>query len=96
MSWVVVDVNTRLKVRNPRSGAEIYHTLTSAKRAATRLSKLLYAGDAMALEVMDYPTYVKQVPMTTVYNLMTQKPVSIRADQVGTCVDPSTETYWSS
>jgi hypothetical protein len=31
----------------------------------------------------------------TRHNLMTGKPFQIRADEAGTCVDPSTERYWS-
>lgn len=34
-------------------------------------------------------------PMVEVKNMMSGKPVLIRKSQVGTCVDPSTETYWS-
>lgn len=34
-------------------------------------------------------------PMVEVKNMMSGKPVMIRKSQVGTCVDPSTETYWS-
>jgi len=34
-------------------------------------------------------------PVTTVKNLMSGKDVQIRASDRGTCVDPSTERYWS-
>lgn len=34
-------------------------------------------------------------PLVEVKNMMSGKPVMIRMSQVGTCVDPSTETYWS-
>lgn len=34
-------------------------------------------------------------PMVEVKNMMSGKPVMIRKSQRGTCVDPSTETYWS-
>jgi len=38
---------------------------------------------------------VAKEPMVTVKSLMTGADVQIRKSDVGTCVDPSTEHYWT-
>jgi hypothetical protein len=37
---------------------------------------------------------IKEIPTATVKSLMNGKDVVIDAKNKGTCVDPSTETYW--
>lgn len=46
----------------------------------------LYAGDRYRFEID--PTYV------TVISLMNGEPVQIRAEDRGTCCDPSMESFW--
>lgn len=44
----------------------------------------------------EYNTRREEIdPLVEVKNMMSGKPVMIRRSEVGTCVDPSTETYWS-
>lgn len=51
------------------------------------------------LAVMTASEYMKRLdeidPHVEVINMMSKKPVLIRKSEVGTCCDPSTETYWS-
>lgn len=51
------------------------------------------------LQIMTADEYVKNRelidPMVEVINMMSGQPVLIRKSDRGTCVDPSTETYWS-
>lgn len=95
--FVIVDSATRCKFTHPKTFVEYYKTERAAKSAITRISKLLanWGREVPSFEVMETAAYRAQVPMITVTNLMTGKPVTIPADQRGSCCDPSTERYWS-
>lgn len=105
MGYVIVDTNTRCRVRHPRTGKEIYASRAAAQAAATRmlndnmLGKLRDEtnGRSMptSLEVMDVQAYSAQVPMREVTNLMTGKKVMERADTPWSC-SVASESYWSS
>jgi uncharacterized protein with NRDE domain len=71
-----------------------YNTIRAAKGVATRLTNKDKDGyEYMAMETGLYnEIYNKLVP---VKNLLSGKEVMIRQQDMGTCVDPSTETYWS-
>lgn len=94
MGYVLVNKQTGVKHRNlPRNGGS-YKTLGAARAIMTR-----YAFGRGALgdewEIMEEGAYRAQVPMVKVRNLMSDVEIEIPADQAGTCVDPSTERYWS-
>lgn len=87
-----------------------YKTDGWARREVDRLVALSNSADGRYYSGMKYWTYNNlQVmhadeyerrkedidPLVEVKNMMSGKPVMIRKSQVGTCVDPSTETYWS-
>lgn len=91
MGYVVVDMNRRTKLRHPNTRTEYYLTEASAKAARTRF---MATGHYERLEVMSVDDYLKQVPVVTVRNMMSGKPVQIRADEAGGCTDPSTNRYW--
>ena len=88
-----------------------YKTAGWARREVDRLVELSNSADGRYYRGMKYWTYDNlQVmhadeyerrkedidPLVEVKNMMSGKTVMIRMSQVGTCVDPSTETYWSS
>ena len=91
MSWVIVDTNTALR---SREFPDDYRTIGGARRA---IAQAVNRGrvDHNHFTVESLGAYIASVPMVTRHNLMTGKPFQIRADQAGTCVDPSTERYWS-
>ena len=93
MIYVVVDVNSKCRVRNPRTGRESYSTKAAAEAALTRYCRQAGYTRSM-LTVMEGSVYRAQVPMITVTNLMSGKPVQIAADTPWSC-NPSSETYWS-
>lgn len=93
MSYVVVNVDSKVRVRHPRTGRETYRTKAAADAALTRYcTQAGYTRNMLA--VMSYAEYRAQVPMITVINLMSGKPVEIAADTPWSC-NPSSEAYWS-
>lgn len=53
-------------------------------------------GDLVVMSASEYMRRLDEIdPHVEVKNLMSGKPVLIRKSDVGTCCDPSTETYWS-
>jgi hypothetical protein len=53
-------------------------------------------GDLVVMHTDEYRIRRDEFdPYVEVKNLMSGKPVMIRKSEAGTCVDPSTETYWS-
>ena len=101
MAYVVVNVESQVRVRHPRTGRETYSTEASARAAMTRLVKIdqeaYLSGRKYPrtdYQVMRIEDYRVQVPMITVTNLMTQEPVTIPADTPWSC-RPDSETYWS-
>lgn len=81
-------------VVNQKSGHTVgryRNTLAGARRSATCLNKRKGGGHvAMSLDAFN-----EQDEMVEVRNLMSGNPVMIRKSDRGTCVDPSTERYWS-
>jgi hypothetical protein len=92
MSYVLVNPHTQ--VRHAPRNHGVYATEAAAKAALTRYKKTGVMDQNVNWQVMSYTDYVNQVPMITVTNLMSGKPVQIRAD-TPLCCDPSSETYWS-
>lgn len=90
--YVLVDPITQCKVYHPRTQKSEWHTLKSARSAATRLNKL--TDPAQPYVVMDIATYQAQVPMVEVKNLMTGQMVQERADTPWHC-SVASESYWS-
>lgn len=93
MAYVLVNKKTRVRHANlPRNGGA-YKTQAAAQAAITRNKQGRMAlGDAW--QVMSMEAYEAQVPMITVKNLMSGKPVQIRADTPWHC-RPDSESYWS-
>jgi hypothetical protein len=92
MMYVVVNQATGVKVTFPRTGKTMYATLRTARAAVTRLCKMDQYPTQYV--IMEATVYNAQVPMMTVTNLMTGKPLTIPADTPW-CCNPSSETYWS-
>jgi hypothetical protein len=93
MSYVLVNKQSQVRHNQlPKSGSS-YKSEAAAKAALTR-----YRGGPMSLGddwcIMSMAEYQAQVPMMTVTNLMTGKPLTIPADTPWAC-NPSSETYWS-
>lgn len=92
----VVDLNTGrvLKTYTTRGWAVRYIAKLMDK---TDWNRPWYSHETLA--VMDSAEYNRRMdeinPMVEVINMMSGKPVLIRKSDAGTCVDPSTETYWS-
>ena len=92
MTFVVVDTHTRCKVAHPRTSRSSWSTERAAKAAATRIAKI---KDSLGrFVVMSQADYAAQVPMITIINLMTGKPLQIPADTPWSC-RPDSESYWS-
>jgi len=102
MSWVIIDSKTRCKVTFASTGKSIWNTEAAAKSAVTRMMKKDMAryfktngaSGKINYEILPAADYAAQVPMKTVTNLMSGKPIEIPAD-TPLCCDPSSETYWS-
>jgi uncharacterized membrane protein len=91
MAFVVVNSKTHTAISR-RNGMICYATEAAAKAGLTRLLK---TTKLPLLIVMSYDAYHAQLPSRVVKNLMSGVEVQISADMVGTCCDPSTESYWS-
>lgn len=87
-----------------------YNTAGWARREIDRLVALSNKADGQYYSGMKYWSYTNLMvmsaelyeqnkenidPLVEVKNMMSGKPVMIRMSEIGTCVDPSTETYWS-
>lgn len=102
MAYVIVNTETQVRVIYPTTRKAQYETLRAARAAMTRLVKIdmeaYVSGKKYPrtnYEIMDMEAYDAQIPMVKVKNLMTGKEIEISAEDAGTCVDPSTERYWS-
>lgn len=84
MGYVLYHIPSKQKIRwfKTERGAKI------SRAASNRNAK------ADAYEVMEESEFENLYnPMVTVKNLLTGQDVKIRAQDVGSCVDPSTERY---
>ena len=82
---------TVYNVRTKRFHKE-YETLRGAKIAVSRLNKTTRNEFACIESELFQEQFNK---WTTVQSLVGGHEVQIREQDVGTCCDPSTETYWS-
>ena len=72
-----------------------YKTFRGAQNFAKRLNGRKDFGPDYEAVSAEYYSEVLAVRRTTVVNLLSGKPVSIPTVDLGTCVDPSTERYFS-
>ena len=93
MSFVIYNTDTFRIFKFPHGGTAIFDEERVAKAQRT---KLINKGVLNSSWVVDtYDNMVAKEPMVTVKSLMTGADVQIRKSDVGTCVDPSTERYWT-
>ena len=78
-----------------KSGVQIkwYKSLKGAKIGMTASNRNAGYESYAVMEETEFEE--KMNPMTTTRNLMTGKLVPIRKQDVGSCVDPGTERYWT-
>ena len=93
MSFVVVNVQNKTRVRHPRTGRESYRTESAAEAARTRYIRTTGYADS-DLKVMAMDAYRAQVPMRAVTNLMTGAVCLEPADTPWHC-SVASESYWS-
>jgi hypothetical protein len=95
MSYVIVNVKTEMLYHKPgHYTSSVYETGRGAKIAYSKMIKKSNKPSEWIL--MDYRTYHDTVNcLVTVKNLLTGMPVQIRKNDVGSCLDPSTERYHS-
>ena len=92
--FVLMSLETKKQYRKPGEYARpTWPTLQGARGAATRLNKKNGNNDLIAISWTEWDRLFN--PLVTVKNLMTGADVQISYGDVGTCIDPSTETYWS-
>lgn len=74
-----------------------FPTLKGAKIALTRMRNQGNTDPIMAVSKEDYEKEGAPIAneLVTVKNLITGEDIQIRRADVGTCLDPSTERYWS-
>ena len=93
MSFVIYNTDTFRIFKFPHGGPAVFDEERVAKAQRT---KLINKGVLNSSWVVDtYDNMVAKEPMVTVKSLMTGADVQIRKSDVGTCVDPSTERYWT-
>lgn len=94
MSYVVYEVESTRRCRNPRTRKEFYPTERAAKAARTRLSKTrVYADVELAVaETEHYEANIAK--MVERINLMSGKPYMESINTPLSC-SPASETYWS-
>lgn len=93
MSFVIYNTDTFRIFKFPHGGTAVFDEERVAKAQRT---KLINKGVLNSSWVVDtYDNMVAKEPMVTVTSLMTGADVQIRKSDVGTCVDPSTERYWT-
>ena len=93
MSFVIYNTDTFRIFKFPHGGTAIFDEERVAKAQRT---KLINKGVLNSSWVVDtYDNMVAKEPTVTVKSLMTGADVQIRKSDVGTCVDPSTERYWT-
>lgn len=93
MSFVIYNTDTFRIFKFPHGGTAVFDEERVAKAQRT---KLINKGVLNSSWVVDtYDNMVAKEPMVTVKSLMTGADVQIRKSDVGTCVDPSTERYWT-
>ena len=93
MSFVIYNTDTFRIFKFPHGGSAVFDEERVAKAQRT---KLINKGVLNSSWVVDtYDNMVAKEPMVTVKSLMTGADVQIRKSDVGTCVDPSTERYWT-
>jgi hypothetical protein len=97
MSFIIYNT-TNFSLYRPNYSAKTYSTERSAKGALTKLIKQQEENQWFIPEhwaVTTYDHFRSIEPMVEVKSLMTGAPVQIRASDVDSCVDPSTERFWS-
>ena len=93
MSFVIYNTDTFRIFKFPHGGTAVFKEERVAKAQRT---KLINKGVLNSSWVVDtYDNMVAKEPMVTVKSLMSGADVRIHKSDVGTCVDPSTERYWT-
>ena len=94
MSYVVYEVESTRRCRNPKTRKEFYETERAAKAAKTRLAKTrVYTGVELAVaESAHYDANIAK--MVERVNLMSGKPYMESINTPLHC-SPASETYWS-
>ena len=94
MSYVVYEVESTRRCRNPKTRKEFYSSERAAKAARTRLAKTrTYAGKELAVaETGHYDANIAL--MVERVNLMSGKPYMESINTPLSC-SPASETYWS-
>jgi hypothetical protein len=75
------------------NNCHIYGEYSTERKAKNALKKLGYPEDKFIVTSEEF--YKNMDHDVQVKNLMSGKMVTLRASQVGSCTDPSTERYWS-
>lgn len=96
MRYLVVETNAWY------TNGKSYDTLAGARRGSAAMNKreINYCvrhdvKTNRSWAAMSSDTFHESDAMVESFNLMSGKKVMIRKSQQGTCVDPSTERYWS-
>ena len=93
MSFVIYNTDTFRIFKFPHGGTAVFDEERVAKAQRT---KLINKGVLNSSWVIDtYDNMVAKEPTITVKSLLTGTDMQIRKSDVGTCVDPSTECYWT-
>jgi antitoxin component of MazEF toxin-antitoxin module len=97
MSAVIYDPLNIKVIATYADKAVARRMLNNAINKGHKLDGRRYIADRLAMfEVTTAEDFRENVDhFVTVKNLMSGKDVTIKASDQGTCVDPSTETYWS-
>lgn len=94
--WVIYNTNTWRLYNGRQYSGKMYATERAAKAQLTKLTKGLKPElDAAEWTVAPVEQWEANQPTVTVTNLMTGKPVHLKASQVGGVLDPSMERYWA-
>lgn len=94
-SYVVMNIQYKYLYKRV-SYASPYYSRRSAKMVCTKQNNKIQREDWVVMTNQEYLD--KHDPMVAVYNHITgdgKTPIYIRKSDVGTCVDPSSETYHS-
>ncbi len=100
MSYVIVNLDTgRIVKRYEAKGWAQRHVNMLVDRSwkESRGNPYYTYENLKIMTDSEYMSRLDEIdPHVEVINMMSGKPVMIRMSERGTCVDPSTETYWSS
>lgn len=93
--FVIMNVGTESLYKRPGEwGPKHYSTEHGAKIACAKINKNYGSGKQWVVKSRE-EFDLSYNPMVEVKSLMSGKTCMIRKEDVGTGVDPSTETYWS-